>query len=68
MNGRLPGIWFYEKAITDCLCTIITAGRKPLFIGEELYCEEHQRVAVVTAILPAQDAERAELTAIEAAP
>ena len=59
--ARLPGIWFYEKVITDCLCSIVTAGRNPLAIGEELYCETHQRVALVTRIMPAQEAEADEL-------
>lgn len=52
-SPRLPGVWFYERAITDCLCAIVTAGRKPLFIGEDLYCENHKRLATVTEIAPA---------------
>lgn len=60
--ARLLGLWFYEKAVTDCLCSIVTAGRNPLMIGEELYCETHQRVALVTRVIPAQEAEADELT------
>ena len=56
-SARLPGLWFYEKVVTDCLCTIVTAGRNPLAIGEELYCETHQRIAFVTRIMPAQETE-----------
>lgn len=52
-SPRLPCVWFYERAVTDCLCCIITAGRKPLFIGEDLYCEKHKRLATVTVIMPA---------------
>ena len=43
--AQLPGTWYYENAQTDCLCCIITAGRKPLYIGEGIYCEEHKRIA-----------------------
>jgi len=64
-SARLPGLWFYEKAITDCLCTIVTAGRNPLAIGEELYCEAHQRVALVTRTMPAQETEADELVEMD---
>ena len=64
-SARLPGIWFYEKAVTDCLCSIFTAGRDPLAIDEELYCETHQRVAIVTRIMPAQEAEADELVTMD---
>lgn len=66
MNSpRLPGIWFYERATTDCLCVIITGGRKPLFIGEDLYCENHKRLATVTAIAPATLAQQNTLLEVE---
>ncbi len=65
-SPRLSGIWFYERATTDCLCIIITAGRAPLFVGEDLYCENHKRLATVTAIAPATLAQQDRL--LETAP
>lgn len=65
-HARLPGIWFYEKVTTDCLCVIVTAGRTPMHIGEELYCEAHDRAATVTAVAPATLAQQDELLEVEA--
>lgn len=66
-RARLHGIWFYERAVTNCLCRILTAGRTPLHIGEEIYCEKHDRVAIVNKILPATLAEQDAICAVEPA-
>lgn len=62
---RLPGPWFYENVVTDCLCSIVTAGLNPLVIGKELYCETHRRIALVIRIVPAQEVETDELVTMD---
>lgn len=58
-HAHLPGKWFYERAVCDCGCQIITAGRKQLQRGEELFCTAHDRmvkaVRVEAATLAQQD-------------
>lgn len=54
-----PGLWFYQKAIMDCLCVFLRADREPVVAGEARYCWKHERHGRVARVIgPATLAER----------
>ncbi len=46
-----PGVWFYEKAIMDCLCIFLRADRESIKAGEPRYCEDHKRMGKVARVI-----------------
>lgn len=64
-NSCLPGKWIYQWAQVDCGCKIPTGCPDAFVIGDDLYCETHQRVALVTRVMPAQEAETDELVTMD---